>query len=83
MADLPNPAQILDLGCGNGEFASQLAKHGQRGAYLGLDNSPELLKIALQHIEVLDLTDIQIQFQQGRFICACVDYRSGRPENLM
>jgi len=65
MADLPNPAQILDLGCGNGEFASQLAKHGQRGAYLGLDNSPELLKIALQHIEVLDLTDIQIQFQQA------------------
>lgn len=65
MDELPNPANILDLGCGNGEFARQLAKRGQTGAYLGLDNSSELLKIAQQNFEGSTLKDIQIQFQQA------------------
>ncbi len=37
---------ILDLGCGNGEFARTLARHGHRGAYLGLDFSLPLLSAA-------------------------------------
>src|SRR5829696_6025823 len=37
---------ILDLGCGNGEFARELAKRGHRGAYLGVDFSPPLLQDA-------------------------------------
>jgi SAM-dependent methyltransferase len=37
---------ILDLGCGNGELARRLARGGHRGAYLGLDFSLPLLKIA-------------------------------------
>ena len=37
---------ILDLGCGNGELARELAKHGHRGRYLGLDFSVPLLKNA-------------------------------------
>ena len=37
---------ILDLGCGNGEFARELAKRGHGGAYLGVDFSPPLLQEA-------------------------------------
>lgn len=34
---------LLDLGCGNGELARALARHGFRGRYLGLDFSRPLL----------------------------------------
>ena len=37
---------VLDLGCGNGEFARKLAKHGHRGPYLGVDFSLPLLRDA-------------------------------------
>jgi tRNA (uracil-5-)-methyltransferase TRM9 len=37
---------ILDLGCGNGELARELAKGGHRGPYLGLDFSLPLLREA-------------------------------------
>lgn len=37
---------ILDLGCGNGELARELAKRGHRGAYLGVDFSLPLLRDA-------------------------------------
>jgi len=37
---------ILDLGCGNGELARELAKRGHRGPYLGVDFSLPLLRDA-------------------------------------
>ena len=37
---------VLDLGCGNGELARELAKRGQRGSYLGVDFSLPLLQDA-------------------------------------
>ena len=37
---------ILDLGCGNGELARELAKRGHRGPYLGVDFSLPLLRNA-------------------------------------
>jgi len=37
---------ILDLGCGNGELARELAKCGHRGSYLGVDFSLPLLREA-------------------------------------
>ena len=43
---LQGDESILDLGCGNGEFARELAKHGQRGLYLGVDFSVPLLREA-------------------------------------
>lgn len=37
---------ILDLGCGNGELARELARRGHRGPYLGVDFSLPLLREA-------------------------------------
>ena len=37
---------ILDLGCGNGEFARELAKRKHHGSYLGVDFSLPLLRNA-------------------------------------
>jgi len=43
---LTGDESILDLGCGNGELARELAKRGHRGSYLGLDFSLPLLREA-------------------------------------
>jgi 2-polyprenyl-3-methyl-5-hydroxy-6-metoxy-1,4-benzoquinol methylase len=43
---LKGDENILDLGCGNGEFARELAQRGQRGSYLGVDFSLPLLRDA-------------------------------------
>jgi tRNA (uracil-5-)-methyltransferase TRM9 len=37
---------ILDVGCGNGNVWHELVRLGHRGAYVGLDFSPELLRLA-------------------------------------
>lgn len=60
---------ILDLGCGNGELARELAARGHRGPYLGLDFSVPLLQEAealaegfsARFIEV-DLTELPADF---------------------
>jgi SAM-dependent methyltransferase len=46
LENLPAEANILDLGCGNGELARELDRRGHRGAYIGLDLSSALLKEA-------------------------------------
>lgn len=43
---LKGDESILDLGCGNGELARELAKRGYRGSYLGVDFSLPLLRDA-------------------------------------
>src|SRR5260221_5995253 len=43
---LKGDESILDLGCGNGEFARELAKRGHHGPYLGVDFSLPLLRDA-------------------------------------
>jgi len=42
---------ILDLGCGNGELARELAKRGHRGSYLGVDFSLPLLRDAQSQLD--------------------------------
>lgn len=43
---LKGDESILDLGCGNGELARELAKRGHRDSYLGVDFSLPLLREA-------------------------------------
>ncbi|QYK51314.1 MAG: class I SAM-dependent methyltransferase [Anaerolineales bacterium] len=43
-------ARILDLGCGNGGVAVQLAASGHQGGYVGLDFSEGLLQAARQRL---------------------------------
>jgi len=65
ISNLPDKCKILDLGCGNGELARQLALTGFNGSYLGTDFSANLLEGAAQKIPEgfqadflqLDLTD--------------------------
>ena len=40
---IPPSANLLDLGCGNGELARELERRGHQGSYLGLDFSESLL----------------------------------------
>lgn len=40
---IPPESAVLDLGCGNGALARELARRGHEGAYVGLDFSQELL----------------------------------------
>ena len=58
---VPQDANILDLGCGNGELASELSERGHQGNYLGLDFSEDLLKIA--RMKTADT--LNTSFQQG------------------
>lgn len=51
---------VLDVGCGNGRFASYLHERLGGFAYVGLDSSPELLQLALSRIEPLDGVDGQL-----------------------
>jgi len=68
---------ILDLGCGNGEVARELARRGHRAPYLGLDFSLPLLRAAespltgfqAQFREV-DLTQLSVNSEQWPLITA-------------
>ena len=53
---LSGDESILDLGCGNGEFARQLAKRGHSAPYLGLDFSLPLLQAAESQSEGFSAT---------------------------
>jgi tRNA (uracil-5-)-methyltransferase TRM9 len=48
LGDLPLHADVLDLGCGNGGLAQELARQGYTGTYVGLDFSEGLLSVARQ-----------------------------------
>jgi len=50
--NLLSVSEILDLGCGNGELAYYLARHGYAGSYIGLDISREMLAEARQKTAV-------------------------------
>ena len=58
-------ANILDLGCGNGEMAKELSHRDYQGSYLGLDSNAEFLTLARRklpdetsfHLIERDLTD--------------------------
>ena len=57
---LEGDESILDLGCGNGELARELAKRGHRGPYLGVDFSPPLLKEADSALDGFSANFLQV-----------------------
>jgi len=56
---LKGDENILDLGCGNGELARELAKRGYRGSYHGVDFSLPLLQDAESQSEGFSATFLQ------------------------
>lgn len=61
---LQGDENILDLGCGNGELARELAKRGQRGSYLGLDFSLPLLREAESQPEGFSVSFKEVDLTQ-------------------
>jgi len=57
---LKGDEDILDLGCGNGELARELAKRGHHGSYLGVDFSLPLLREAESQPEGFSATFKQV-----------------------
>jgi len=84
LESLKGDESILDLGCGNGEFARALAKRGHRGPYLGLDFSLSLLRaaesqpegIAARFMEV-DLTKLSVISGQSSVISGQLSVEGG------
>jgi len=64
---------VLDLGCGNGELARELAKRGHRGPYLGVDFSQPLLREAEVPLEEFSAKFIKADLTQ---LTAVSDQRS-------
>ncbi len=59
LEDIPGEANILDLGCGNGGVARELARRSHKGRYVGVDASTELIKLAGLKIEGLKASFVQ------------------------
>jgi len=55
---------ILDLGCGNGWFARELAERGHRGTYLGVDFSLPLLRDAGSQPEAFSARFVEFDLTQ-------------------
>ncbi|HAE86221.1 MAG TPA: hypothetical protein DCG78_06935 [Anaerolineaceae bacterium] len=62
ISSIPLDAKLLDLGCGNGNFALALARAGFEGDYLGIDGSSAFIQEAQQAVVGLN-TKAQIRFQ--------------------
>ena len=59
---IPHNAKLLDIGCGNGNFALALAHAGFQGTYLGIDGSAAFIQEAQQAAASLN-TKAEFRFQ--------------------
>ena len=64
MEMLSGDESILDLGCGNGWFARELAQRGHHGTYLGVDFSLPLLQDAQDYTGSFSATFQQVDLTQ-------------------
>jgi SAM-dependent methyltransferase len=64
LESLRGDESILDLGCGNGELARDLARRRHRGPYLGVDFSLPLLREAESQPEGFSATFVQADLSQ-------------------
>lgn len=55
---VPKDARILDIGCGNGELAHELARRGFSGVYVGIDFSQALLDEARRRLAEAHISTI-------------------------
>lgn len=53
LENVPADANVLDLGCGNGRVAMELARRNHRGRYVGVDFSAGLLQEAQKKVQGL------------------------------
>ena len=74
---LKGDESILDLGCGNGELARELAKRGHRGPYLGLDFSLPLLRGARIQPEGFSARFMQADLTQLSAVSSQLSIESG------
>lgn len=68
LRNLPVDATVLDLGCGNGGVAVELAQRGHRGDYVGVDSSEGLLekaKLNVQTSKVQRSGGLEVKFVQA------------------
>src|SRR5436190_9461626 len=61
---LKGAENILDLGCGNGELAHELAKRSHHGAYLGVDFSLPLLREAESPPQTFSANFLEVDLTQ-------------------
>lgn len=75
------PKLVLELGCGTGNLTVRLAKRGY--SMIGLDNSPEMLQIATEKSEGLDIlyllqdmTEFELYGTVDAVVCSldCLNY---------
>lgn len=64
LENLPLENSILDLGCGNGALAQELAREKRGGFYLGVDFSPILLGEAQKRMEGKAQEELKVEFCQ-------------------
>lgn len=64
ISTLGKEERVLDLGCGNGELARELARRGQIGRYLGLDFSLALLQEAQKRAAGLPASFLRMDLTQ-------------------
>ncbi len=57
VAYIGDDVKVLDIGCGNGRLAERLDREGRHLQYVGVDGSPELVKIAETHKLLLRQVD--------------------------
>lgn len=57
---------VLDIGCGDGKFTFEVAENFQH--IQGIDNSEELIKIALSKKEELDIDNVDFKLEDARKI---------------
>jgi len=71
--NINNKIDVVDLGCGNGRFASYLQRVDKRFNYLGIDSSEKLIKIAkdkykkYQNITFLKEDILEYKFEISKY----------------
>ena len=74
---LKGDESVLDLGCGNGELARELAKRGHRGSYLGVDFSLPLLQDAESQPDGFSARFVQVDLTELSAVSSQLSVKEG------